>query len=78
MSTVKDVLRSPPLENWIKANTDDTSQDIPSYAARGGIFKDHDTTHLCSFSCKVGPGDALFAELMGAILAMEHNGNEVD
>ncbi|CAK8576871.1 unnamed protein product [Lathyrus sativus] len=67
-----EVIWNPPPNGWIKVNIDGASGGDPINAACGGIFRDHFGNHIESFACNLGPVNSLFAELMGAILAIEH------
>ncbi|KAI5447197.1 hypothetical protein KIW84_014883 [Lathyrus oleraceus] len=46
---------------------------VPVKAACGGISRDHLGNHAGSFACNLGHENALFAKLMGVILAIEHS-----
>lgn len=46
----------------------------PPLTACGRIFRNHYGEHLINFACNMDKESVLFAEIMGAILAMEHVG----
>jgi ribonuclease HI len=64
-----EVLWHPPIFQWIKCNTDGSSNDVTSSC--GGIFSDKDLTFLCCFAENTGKGSAFHAELSGATRAIE-------
>lgn len=66
-----EVLWSSLLINRIKINTDGALASVSDMAVCGGIFRDHLISHVGNFACFLGMTNAVFAELMGAILAME-------
>jgi len=65
ITTVIEVVWQPPIFDWIKCNTDG------GLAGSGGIFRDGNADHLGSFALKVENGNALKAELVGAMTAIE-------
>ncbi|XP_058776007.1 uncharacterized protein LOC131650311 [Vicia villosa] len=68
---VKEFLWHPLILNWLKCNTDGAATVVPQRTACGGIFRDHTGKHHGSFSKFLGSGNAYWAELSGAILAIE-------
>ena len=68
----KDVLWCPPQPGWVKVNIDEASVGNPIRAACGEMFRNHLGEHLDSFTCNFPTNNALFVEIMGAILAMEY------
>lgn len=68
----KEVIWCPPLYSWVKVNTNDASCGTSVLAPCEDIFRDHDGNHLDNFACNLGSENALYAEIMGVILAMKH------
>lgn len=68
---IKEVNWYPPNRTWIKVNSDGAAKGSPGPAACGGIFRDSNSAILGCFACNIGPQNSLFAELMGAIIAIE-------
>jgi ribonuclease HI len=66
---IKEVFWQPPLFNWIKGNTDDAANS--STAAYGGFFRNHLANFMGGFAENIGNKSAFFAELSGAIKAIE-------
>jgi len=61
----------PPIHNWVKCNTDGASQGNLGVATCAGIFRNsHGESRGC-FAANLGIANALHAELMGVILAIE-------
>lgn len=69
--TIKEVIWQPPIFDWVKCNTDGAASGISGLAGAGGIFRDSYADHLGSFTLKVENGNALKAELVGAMTAIE-------
>lgn len=66
----------PPDFNWIKCNTDGAAAGTPaSLGACGGLFRNQEALCIGCFAQNLGPGSSLFAELSGAMQAIEiaHN-----
>jgi len=70
-SLIKEVNWAPPMHSWVKVNTDGTSIKNPTRAAAGGIFRNSDGVCLGSFSQFLGDANALYAELIAAMNAIE-------
>jgi ribonuclease HI len=66
-----EVLWQPPLHGWYKCNTDGTSLGNPGQAACAGIFRNHKGEHIGCFAQNIGVANALYAEIMGVIIAVE-------
>jgi hypothetical protein len=66
---VKEVLWQPPLDHWVKCNTDGASTS--STSSCGGIFRNHNANLLCCFAENIGRKSAFKAELCGAMRAIE-------
>lgn len=64
-----EVLWHPPILNWIKCNSDGSSTSISSGC--GGIFRNHNSDFLLCFAENTGQEDAYYAELSGALRAIE-------
>lgn len=64
-----EVIWHPPIKNWIKCNTDGSSNLYNSSC--GGIFRNSDADCLLCFAENVGPENAYFAELAGAMRAID-------
>ena len=69
--TVIEVVWQPTIFDWIKCNTDSVASGMSGLAGSGGIFRDCNADHLGSFALKVENGNALKAELVGAMTAIE-------
>lgn len=57
--------------NWTKCNIDGAAKGLPGPAACGGIFRDHSAAVMGCFAANLGIANALHAELMAAIMAIE-------
>ncbi|CAJ2645220.1 unnamed protein product [Trifolium pratense] len=68
---IVEVLWSPPLNGWYKCNTDGTSMGNPGPAACAGVFRNYKGEFLGCFAKNLGIANALFAEIMGVIIAIE-------
>jgi len=66
---ILEVLWYPPPFQWIKCNTDGSS-NLQSSSC-GGIFRNKDTDFLLCFAENTGQESAFFAELSGAMRAIE-------
>ncbi|XP_024632555.1 uncharacterized protein [Medicago truncatula] len=64
-----EVLWNPPPLHWIKCNTDGSSNTNTSSC--GGIFRDRNADFLMCFAENTGHENAYFAELSGAMRAIE-------
>jgi len=69
--TIKEVIWSPPLTSWIKANIDGASTKNPIKAFLGGIFRNSESICMGCFFQLLGPKNALYAELVAAMTAIE-------
>ncbi|CAJ2635947.1 unnamed protein product [Trifolium pratense] len=67
--SIKEVIWLPPLIDWVKCNTDGASTQISS--ACGGIFRNHLAEFICCFAENTDINTAYFAELCGAMRAIE-------
>ena len=72
---IKEVLWSPPLSSSIEENTDGTTTKNPSKAAAGGIFINSNNICIGCFSQFSGVQNALYAELVAAMTAIEISHN---
>ncbi|PNX74366.1 ribonuclease H [Trifolium pratense] len=68
---IKDVLWQPPILNWIKCNCDGASAGNPGNSSCGGVFRNSEAIFCGAFAINLGVQSSLFAELMGAMLAIE-------
>jgi ribonuclease HI len=68
---IKEIIWQPPLFNWIKCNTDGASNGNPGIASCSGIFRDHNANFIYAFAEPLGRETAFFAELCGALTAIE-------
>jgi len=68
---IKEVIWHPPIQNWIKCNCDGAAISNPNKAACGGIFRNKDAQFLGCFDEGLGSGNSLFAEMSGAMRAIE-------
>ncbi|CAJ2652147.1 unnamed protein product [Trifolium pratense] len=66
---IKEVIWQPPLEHWVKCNTDGAFNNHKSSC--GGIFRNHKAESLCCFAENIGLKSAFMAELCGAMTAIE-------
>jgi ribonuclease HI len=66
---IKEVIRSPPINDWIKCNTDSSS--TLNTSACGGIFRNSNSVFLACFAENLGGGIAFVAELSAAMRAIE-------
>jgi ribonuclease HI len=67
--SIKEVLWCPPRLNWMKCNTDGAA--TTETASYGGIFRDHLADFRGGFAENIGKNSAFFAEILGAIRAIE-------
>ena len=65
------MLWQPPILDWIKCNSDGAAACIPTMTACGGIFINKEVECLGCFVQNLGQGSSLFAELSGAMQAIE-------
>jgi ribonuclease HI len=70
-SLLKEVLWQPPLLNWYKCNVDGASNGNPGKASCGGIFRDSASDFIHAFAEPLGIASSYFAELSGAMRAIE-------
>jgi ribonuclease HI len=66
---IKEIIWHPPLHAWIKANSDGSATSTSS--ACGIIFRNSNSDCILCAAENIGPGDALQAELCGAMRAIE-------
>lgn len=69
--SITPVLWHPPINHWIKCNTDGAAKGDPGPAGCEGIFRDHSATILGCFASNLGVSYSLHAELVGAMFAIE-------
>ena len=69
--TIKEVLWSPPIFNWVKCNSDGDASSLNGNAACRGIFRDVNSDFLGAFVVNLGIGSTLNAELIRAMVAIE-------
>lgn len=70
--SIKDVVWSPPPCFWVKCNSDGAARGAPGIAARGKNFRDYRAATLGCFATNLGVSFSLHAELIGAMIAIEH------
>ncbi|MCH80548.1 ribonuclease H protein [Trifolium medium] len=68
--SLKEIIWQPPPLNWIKCNVDGAS-NLSGLAACGGVFRDHNGDFSFAYAEPLGRESAYFAELCGAIMAIE-------
>ncbi|GAU51888.1 hypothetical protein TSUD_416730 [Trifolium subterraneum] len=68
---LKEIIWQPPLLNWFKCNTDGASSSNPVNASCGGVFRDHNADFVYAFAEPLGFASSYFAELCGAMRAIE-------
>jgi ribonuclease HI len=68
---LKEIIWQPPVVSWIKCNIDGASSGNPGIASCGGIFRDSDAEFLFAFAEPLGMASSYFAELSGALRAIE-------
>ncbi|MCI19430.1 ribonuclease H protein, partial [Trifolium medium] len=68
---ITEIVWQPPTVRWVKCNSDGASKGNPGLLACGGIFRDNRANDLGCFASNFGVSDAFFAELIGAITAIE-------
>ncbi|GAU13228.1 hypothetical protein TSUD_245980 [Trifolium subterraneum] len=68
---IKEVLWQPPILNWMKCNSDGASLGNPGNSSCGGIFRNAEAIFKGAFAINLGIQSSLFAELMGAMIAIE-------
>jgi ribonuclease HI len=68
---IKEVLWQPPILDWIKCNSDGASAGNPGNSSCGGIFRNSEANFCGAFAYNLGIQSSLYAEIMGAILAIE-------
>lgn len=57
--------------NWVKCDSDGASRGNPGWSSCGGVFRGFGGAAFGSFACDHGVNSTFFAELMGAIIAIE-------
>lgn len=70
--SIREVVWSPPPCFWVKCNSDGTARGSPGLAACGGIFRDYRAATLGCFVASLGVTHSFNAELIGAMLAIDH------
>ncbi|MCH85855.1 glycerol-3-phosphate dehydrogenase, partial [Trifolium medium] len=68
---LREIFWQPPLLNWIKCNIDGASSGNPVNASCGGVFRDHNAEFVYAFAEPLGVAYSYFAELCGAMRAIE-------
>jgi ribonuclease HI len=68
---LKEIIWQPPLVSWIKCNIDGAHSGNPGNASCGGVFRDNDAEFLFAFAEPLGVASSYFAELSGALRAIE-------
>ncbi|GAU41845.1 hypothetical protein TSUD_177560 [Trifolium subterraneum] len=68
---LKEIIWHPPPLNWTKCNIDGASCGNPGIASCGGIFRDHNVDFVLAFAKPLGIASSYFAELCGAMNAIE-------
>jgi ribonuclease HI len=68
---IKEVIWSPPYQNWTKCNTDGASISNQMQSSCGGIFRNSDADCMGCFASNLGPGSAIMAEFSAAMIAIE-------
>lgn len=68
---ISPVTWNPPLQGWVKCNSDGSAKGSPGLAGCGAIFRDHSANSLGCFSQNLGVNNSFFVEIMGVILAIE-------
>lgn len=63
------VLWLPPILDWLKCNTDGSSNNHSSSC--GGIFRNNNVDFMLCFAENIGLANAFIAELSGAMRAIE-------
>lgn len=66
-----EVIFYPPIQSWIKCNTDGATLGSSGLAACGGIFKNCSGESLGYFAYNTGLANSVYAEIFGVILAIE-------
>ena len=66
---IKEIFWNPPLPLWMKCNTDGSANN--STTVCGGIFRNYKADFVFCFAENTGVGNALHAELSGAMRAIE-------
>jgi len=70
-TVIKVVLWHPPIANWIKCNIDGAALGSPGQSSCGGLFRDSSGDCIGCFAENLGVQTDFYAELMGAINAIE-------
>jgi ribonuclease HI len=68
---VKEIIWQPPLMSWIKCNIDGASSGNPGNASCGGVFRNSESEFISAFAEPLGVASSYFAELSGALRAIE-------
>ncbi|GAU35943.1 hypothetical protein TSUD_394910 [Trifolium subterraneum] len=68
---LKEIIWQPPLLNWIKVNIDGASCGNPGNASCGGVFRNYNADFMFAFVDPLGVETSYFAELCGAMKAIE-------
>ncbi|XP_045791659.1 uncharacterized protein LOC123886381 [Trifolium pratense] len=68
---IKEVLWNPPLPNWIKCHIDGASKGNSGVSSCAGVFRNSASDYLCCFVEPLGVATCYYAELCGAMRALE-------
>jgi ribonuclease HI len=68
---LKEICWQPPLIGWIKCNIDGAAVGCPGSASCGGVFRNHSADFILGFAEPLGLSTSYFAELCGAMRAIE-------
>jgi len=66
-----EIMWQPPIFEWVKCNSNGVVVGLNGLAACWGIFRNMNVDHLGSFDVNIDNGNALKAELTGAMFAVE-------
>jgi ribonuclease HI len=68
---VKEIIWHPPLPSWLKCNIDGASHGNPGASSCGGVFRDMHANFVFAFAEPLGHANSYYAELCGAMRAIE-------
>lgn len=69
--SILEVVYHPPMQSWIKCNTNGASNGNPGMSSCGGIFINHEATCISYFAEPFGNSTSYLAELCGAMIAIK-------
>lgn len=80
--SILEVVYHPPMQSWIKCNTDGASNGNPGMSSCGGIFRNHEATCIFYFAEALRNSTSYLTKLCGAmnciVTHIYREGNQVE